>query len=108
MTATVGTSTNTNTEAFVGSEIALNASTTTKLLDAQLSSDPPRIKVILQNAGATSLWVKFQPATDDDDKKGILVGMTERVTLLEGSDIYTGEISAIANTGTPSVFVTWF
>ena len=104
----VGTSTNTADEASVLDGVTLNTSTSTTILAAQAAGDQPRIKVIVQNGGATAVWIKLQPAADDDDVKGFLLGMSERQVILEGSDIYTGEISAIAAAGAPEVFVTWF
>lgn len=108
MTATVGTSTNTNTAAILSDAIPLNGMTSTTILAAQAPGDTPRIKVIIQNSGATGAWIKFQAASVDDDKKGVRIPRELFLTVLSGSDIYTGEISAIADAGNPSVYVTWF
>lgn len=110
MTATIGTSTNINTTANILSAISVDSTTSITLLLAQnIPSEAPRIKVIIYNDGNFDLWVKFQPASTDNDKKGFRIegGMTE--TILMGSDIYTGEISGIFDSGSNrDVFLTWF
>ena len=110
MTATIGTSTNFNTTANVLNAINADSLTTVKLLDAlNIPLEVPRIKVIIYNSGKRTLWVKFQPAATDNDKKGIPIQAGETKVVMEGSDIYTGEISAIYDSGTfDDVYVTWY
>lgn len=108
MTATVGTSTNTNNEAEVLDAIAVSSVTSTILLAAQAVTDQPRIKVIVHNDGVLRVWIKFQPAAADNDIKGLAIAANSFETVLAGSDIYTGEISAIAEAGTQDIYVTWF
>ncbi len=110
MTATIGTSTNKNTEAEVLAAIVVGAATAVNILSAQtIPTDVPRIKVIIHNDGVRDLWVRFYPAATDNIKKGFIVPGGETETVLDGSDIYTGEISAIVDSGAGSnVYVTWF
>ena len=110
MVATIGTSTNLNNEANILSAISVGSSTSVVLIPAQsIPGEPPRIKVTIYNDGPQGLWVKSQPASDDNDKKGFFIEGGEKETFLEGSDIYTGEISAIMDSGgARNVFVTWF
>ena len=110
MTATIGTSTNTNNTADVLAAIGVDSTTAVTLLSAlDTPRDPPRIKVIIHNFGNRDLWVRFYPSSDDNIKRGVVVAGGETRTVLEGSDIYTGEISAIMDSGgARDVFVTWF
>lgn len=110
MTATIGTSTNLNNVGAVLSAISVDSTTSTTLLTAQtIPGEAPRIKVFITNNGNHALWVKLQPAATDNDKKGIRIAAGETMVLLEGSDIYFGEISAIMNSGgARDVFVSWF
>lgn len=110
MTATIGTSTNLNTEAVVLDAISVDSTTAVTLLTALgIPFEPPRIKVVVYNSGNRDLWVRFYPASDDNLKRGVVVRSGETQTVLEGSDIYTGEISAIMDSGgARDVFVTWF
>ena len=108
MTATIGTSTNTNNVAVID-EITVNNATSVKILDAVPAGQPPHIKVVVTNQNANDLWVKFQAASVDNDKKGILITQKKSVTIMEGSDIYIGEVSAIyAGGGPDTVCITRF
>ena len=56
-----------------------------------------------QNIG---VYIKFQEASKDNDKKGIyLTGIN---TFEMKAPIYTGEVSAIANTDSPTLSITEF
>ncbi len=102
MVGTVGTSTNTNDAATITS-ITLNSSTSVKILDAIVPPNPPHIKVVLSLVTSANViaWIKLQAASVDDDKTGIRMDNKSQIplTLLENSDIYMGEISAILDSG---------
>ncbi|MEE9304395.1 MAG: hypothetical protein V3U84_11530 [Thiotrichaceae bacterium] len=106
MAIRIGGNTKTNTDAVLSSGIAINATTSTTILAAQAVGDLPHIKVIMTNDSNRDIWVKFQAASVDNDKKGFLIYGNSTVTLLEGSDIYTGEISAISDIASSTVYLT--
>lgn len=110
MTATIGTSTNTNNEGSKLSVFTVGSSTAVTLLPAQNTpTEVPRIKVDVSNRGNKGLSVRLYPAADDNIFRDIVVDPGETKTILEGSDIYTGEISGIMESGTAKdVHVTWF
>ena len=109
MVANVGKNISVNTTSNMLDPISIGSTVSVTLVPAQLITEETRIKVIVYNDGNQDLWVKLQLASTDNDKKGILVEAGERYTLIEGSDIYTGEISAIMDSGgVRDVYVTWF
>jgi len=81
--------------------VALNASTSTVVL----ASSTSRIHTGIYNAGPTPAWIKFQPAMTDNTKKGIYLSQYAYYEMPEKIR-YTGEISAIADSGTPTLHVT--
>ena len=102
----IGRTQNTNDEANIPSSITLNATTSTKIADANTR----RIFFhVNNNTASDAIWIKLQAASVDNDKKGIYL---QKKDLPDGrwqmppDNIYTGEISAIADSGTPDVFVT--
>lgn len=109
MTATVGTSTNLNTEGNVLSPISVDSTTAVTLVVATAALDPPRIKIVIYNDGNRLLWVRLYAASVDNLKRGVPIEPGETSILLEGSDIYTDDISAIMDSGgARDVYVTWF
>ncbi len=92
---------NTNATAIVSNAVSLNSSTSTKVADA----NSERIYFCFTNSSNKDVWLKLQPAATDDDKKGIFVPAEEKWLMPEDND-YTGEISAIAESGTPDVYYT--
>lgn len=65
---------------------------------------------VCNNDSQKGAWVKLQAASVDNDMKGIFLeakGNKNSHFFLDAS-IYTGEISAIADTGTPQLTVTTF
>lgn len=111
MTATIGTATNTNTTAFDLAPISVGSSAAVTLLPGlNTPVEPPRIKVKVYHNGDAILWVRRYPASQDNDKVGADPVLPGIPTALEvGSDIYTGEISAIMDSGSNvDVYVTWY
>lgn len=106
MIQVVGRNTNRNDTATVAAGITLNAATSTKLADANAD----RIFFRVDNDSNNAVWVKLQVATVDNDQKGIFVQdfPLGAFTFWEmpPDNIYTGEISAIADSDAPEVFVT--
>jgi len=101
MAKTIGRNTNTTDVATLSSAIALNSTTSVKVADAL----PDRINFTISNPENKDVWLKFQAASVDNDKKGIFVPKNAFYEM-PTDNIYTGEISAIAVSGTPSVYVT--
>lgn len=99
MTKVIGRNINVNDTAILSSAIALNASTSVLVQAANTN----RIFYAISNPENKDIWLKKQSAASDNDKKGIFVprgGYWE----MPADNIYTGEISAIAVSGTPNVY----
>lgn len=80
--------------------ITLNSTTTTKILDA----NPDRLDYTVSNDNGQSVWVKEQAASVDNLKEGVIV-FGRSVGVFDGPCIYTGEVSAIAVNGSPTIKV---
>jgi len=106
MTLTKAGNVNVNTEASVNAGIALNSSSSVEIAPA----NPDRIFFhVTNNFSDKACWIKLQEDSVDDIKKGIFLNEKEKgVTEWEmpPDNIYTGPISAIADSGTPTVYVT--
>ena len=101
MTKVIGRNINTTDEATLPADIALNSSTSTKIADAV----DDRIVFEVYNLGEEEIRIKLQAASVDDDFKGIPVACGHSWSM-STDNIYTGEISAQSESGTPSVAVT--
>ena len=109
-----GRNRNTATEASV-TTVEVNENTASVVAVA----NPARIHITINLDGGTAeeeVFVRFYPAGDDDLKKGLvikrkIIGATSindpRVSM-DGDNVYTGEISAISESGTFDVHVTEF
>ncbi len=104
----IGRNRNSNDSADVNSGVTLNSSTSVVIAAA----NPDRISFIVDNNSAQKeSWIKLQPAATDDDKKGIFLARRSNASgntswSMDTDNIYTGEISAIADSGSPIVYVT--
>jgi hypothetical protein len=88
--------------AVIATAIATNAATSTVLL----ASNSTRKFVAISNSHATdAMFIKLQAAAVDNTAKGIYLLAGQTFTL-NGDPMYTGEISAIAASGTPNAYVT--
>lgn len=93
---------NTNDGATLSGATGLNTSTSVKISDANIS----RIFFCVNNDNAVNgVWIKLQAAAVDDLKKGIFIGARSSWQM-PVDNIYTGEISAIAEVDSPEVYVT--
>lgn len=91
-----------NDNSLLSIGIVLNVNTSTKLADA----NPNRTMLIISNVSSTDYAaIKYQAASVDDDLKGIILKPKE-VHYMNAMAVYTGEVCAIADTGTPTVYVT--
>lgn len=81
--------------------VALNSSTSTILKTASTDF----IGFFVSNGSTEEVWIKLQAASVDNDKKGIYLRSGAFYEMPLGQK-YTGEISAISNSGTPNVDVT--
>lgn len=97
---------NSNDTAQVSDGITLNTSTSIKIANA----NEERVYFSAECNGETSsAWLKLQAASVDNNKKGLFltkVSLGRFCWKMPSDNIYTGEISAIANIGTPKIFVT--
>jgi len=101
MVQTVRRMRNENDTADISSAITLNASTSTIIISANTA----RTFFRFDNPSNKGVWLKLQAASVDDDKKGIFVPKGEHWPMPVDT-IYPGEISAIAEKGTPDVYYT--
>jgi hypothetical protein len=85
------------------SRVALNASTSTILKTASTDF----VGFFVSNSTTENIWLKFQAAATDNDKKGIYLKSKAFYEMPTGQR-YTGEISAIADSGTPTVDVIYY
>lgn len=103
---TIGRTQNVTNIAKLTGGIQLNATTSTELLPR----NPNRIFFqVNNNDGIQAAWIKLQAADVDDDKKGIFLHkaiQSGSEWSMPADNIYTGAISAIADSGNPVVFVT--
>lgn len=106
MTAIIGRNRNTNDTAAVSAGVTLNSSTSTVIAAA----NPNRIAFHVNNDDSIqACWVKLQAASVDNTAKGIYMGKKGEPDGrwdMSADNIYTGEISAIADLGSPVVYVT--
>ena len=106
MTQIIGRNRNTNDEADVPDPIVLNITTSVVIAAA----NPKRTFIRIDNdSNDHGVWVKLQAASVDNTMKGIYLSKKQfGVTFWEmGFDnIYTGEICAVSETGTPQVYIT--
>jgi hypothetical protein len=105
MAKTIGRNINFSDTATLSSAIVLNATTSTKVADAVELPNQLRINFTFTNNSSQDVWLKFQAASVDNDKKGILI-FKRTVYEMPTDNVYHGEISAIADNGTPNVYVT--
>ena len=101
MAKKIGTNLNTS-ELSVDSTINTNSNTAVKIADATNPEKNPIIKMTVFNNSRRILWVRNRPAAEDDIKDGVAIPPLSPMVILDGSSIYTGEISAIIQSGSPS------
>ena len=99
---------NTNDVAIVSVGVTLNTATSVIIAAA----NPNRVFFhVNSDFPDKACWIKLQAATVDNVKKGIFLNEKEKgITQWEmpSDNIYTGEISAIAEDGNPIAYVTEF
>ena len=102
MTQIIGRNTNSNDTAILSDVIPLNTITSTVVA----APNPNRIFFSINNNNdLQGVWVKLQAASVDNDQKGIFVG-SKSFWEMPSDNIYTGEISAIADVANPDIFTT--
>lgn len=107
MVLKIGRNINTCSDATLTS-VALNSSTSTKISDECPSATLCRVYFLVSNPSEEDVWIKFQAASVDNDKKGIFIGRRSTEIILLPDNIYIGEISAIAAEGNPTIYITEF
>lgn len=114
MTSIRGRNRNANDEATV-TTVEVNDTTASKLVDA----NPDRIHLTINLDGGSAeeeVFVRFYPAADDDLKRGMVIkrkilgatSINDPRIVMEGDNVYTGEISAISESGTFDLHITEF
>lgn len=103
---TIGRTTNDSDGALVNAGVIVNATTSTVIAAA----NPNRITFhVNNNAAVRACWVKLQAASVDNDLKGIFLAQSNKGNSrweMPTDNIYTGEISAMADSGTETIYVT--
>lgn len=79
--------------------VSVGSILSTTLVAEQTNGDMPYFSIWIYNSGNQELWIKFQAASVDNDKKGILLMPGETRCILEFPRNYTGEISGIMDSG---------
>lgn len=102
MAISVGRNVNSNNVSNITS-VALNSTTTVKISDAK--EKDKMIFFAISNNSTKDVWLKLQAAAVDDDKKGIFMPKGSYWEM-PPDNVYIGEISAIADNGTPTIFIT--
>ena len=113
MAKTIGGNLNTNDESVV-TTVEINSVTATKLVNANPSRIFLNISLSSIEEGDTAIFIRLYPATDNDDKTGIPIGIltvgNNNIFKIDwemnSNNIYTGEVSAITNIGTTIVNIT--
>lgn len=107
MTVDITRTRNTNDVAILPVGIVLNSTTSTTI---RIENGRRIFFHVNNDAETVRVWIKLQAASEDDEKKGILLRrFTDRgdhFWEMPTDNIYTGEISAISESGTPTVYVT--
>ena len=104
---TIGQSTAHTNSAIIYDAVSVGSLASVKILDPEIVSEgqnPQRMGIIVSTLGK-AVFIKFQAAAVDNDKKGIYLGK-EATIVLDVEDMYFGEVSAIAISGTAKVYVT--
>jgi exosome complex RNA-binding protein Rrp4 len=108
MTFNIGAERNTSTEVSTIGPVITNATTAVTLFPA----NPNRVYMVVMNMDSSKrVWVKLQAAAIDNMKNGIIITGTNfagKPFTLQAPNIYTGEVSVIADAGTPSVYAVEF
>lgn len=106
MTLQLGRNINKADIATVSDAIAVNTSTSVKVADA----NPDRIFLHINNdANDLAFWIKLQPASIDNDKKGIFADKEAKGRFdweMPSDNIYTGEISVVSDASNQNIYVT--
>lgn len=106
MARVFGRNKNVNNVANVLDPVAINQTTTVTVLPA----NDQRMYVQINNNDSTKdCWIKLQPASQDNDQKGIFMhrrGGGNDTWQMPTDNIYTGEISAISEDGNANIYVT--
>lgn len=100
MSITKGRTRNINDETSDSGAITLNATTAIKVADANAD----RLTFTFSNPSSKQVWLKFQAASIDNNKTGIVV-FARTVYEMPVDNTYIGEISAISESGSPDVYV---
>ncbi len=98
MAKTIGKNVN-STDVAVSSTISVGSSVAVTLLPALTSGDIDYIEILVTNNGNRGLRVRRRPAASDNLKDSRRVSPGETAKIVRDSDVYSGEISAIFESG---------
>jgi len=101
MSARIGRNRNMNDIAVSIAGVTINSSTSVLIAAA----NPNRIYFHVNNdSSPKDSWIKLQPSSTDNDKKGIFLSGSSSWEM-QPDNIYTGEISAIRNKTTSTLYI---
>lgn len=92
----------------ISDTIVMNSSTSTPITIDNKNDTHIRTFLLLQNQGPQDIYIKFQPASVDDLKEGLLLCPGDLPVTIGGNNMPQGEFSAISTAGTPNLFVLEF
>ena len=104
MAKLIGTNVNQNDEGTT-TTVALNSSTSTKIIDALAVTEQDHIKIYVDNPSQHNIFVKFQSAATDDNAVGLKIYRKDSKIITELPNGFRDEISAIAQTGSPTITI---
>lgn len=103
MARDIGNRRSTSTSATIDSGTSLNSSTSVKIRD----SGTDFLYWSITNDSKKDVWLKLQAASVDNTKKGILLPKNSMWEMPENI-LYTGEICAMTDSGSATVYTTEF
>jgi len=101
MTITIGQNENTNDEASMPAGIPINSSTATALI----TTTKDTIRVSMTNDGNQDVFLKFQSASIDNNKRSIILHKGTSADVMLAPNIFIGEISGIARAGNSTILI---
>ena len=106
MTTQIGRNRNTNDTATVTTGFTLNSTTSTVISAANINRLMFHVN---SDFSDKACWIRLYASSDDNLKRGVFLHEKEKGVThwdMPIDNIYTGEISAIAEEGAPIVYVT--
>ncbi len=111
MSKTTGTNVNVSGEAQLGQGVSVNSTMDVIWSSTNVTGTTPPVipeftNMWVSNVGNRDAYIKLQPAATDSDVKGIYLRRNSSIPLMQGGDVYTGEVSARTANGSTTIYVT--